>query len=348
MSSGTVGNRNKAIELEKIPCASCGGSDTVHLITTRIWHKGRALGSPCRVVLCRACGLGYLNPRMTAPEYRKFYTDEYWQLNSSNLIGASTRHRYLAQQIYDFINEYITDVLGTDLSILDIGCGTGETLHILADRTGSRGWGVESSASAAKWAREKHGHTIIQRDFFDSRLPKSHFDLIVASAVLEHFLDPLAALYEMKRLLKPQGLLFIRVPNLEGLSFRYRSAKRVFKVVHTYYFTPMTLSTMLQRAGFQQVANSVKPPIRGKAQGEIWALYHIGEGCGEFGRAHYRKTITAVRWARIRDLGPRLILQSPQTLRNHTTVLLKRVLPENAVELLLKLKNKIRRTSHVE
>ena len=71
--------------------------------------------------------------------------------------------------------------------------------------------------------------------------------------VLEHISNPLALLREINKILKPQGVLFVEVPNLDSLEFQlfrekwgYLSAPR-----HLNHFTTQTLTRILNKAGFR-------------------------------------------------------------------------------------------------
>ena len=79
-------------------------------------------------------------------------------------------------------------------------------------------------------------------------------------AVIEHLTDPLTALKEMRRLLKPDGILFMNTPDLKGMVLR-KGVDRYFKFVHTYYYTNVTLSSLIQLAGFEIVKTWQLPPI---------------------------------------------------------------------------------------
>lgn len=99
------------------------------------------------------------------------------------------------------------------VSILDVGCGAGDTLKYLS--TWGDAWGVDPSeeALAACRALGLPGERLIQAraekmDVLGSRT----FDLIVALEVLEHLADPIPSLREIQKHLKPNGLLIATAP----------------------------------------------------------------------------------------------------------------------------------------
>ena len=56
---------------ETVPCNLCESQDYI-----KVSEKGR-FGLPTNVVICKKCGLGYLNPRWDSESYLKFYLEDY-------------------------------------------------------------------------------------------------------------------------------------------------------------------------------------------------------------------------------------------------------------------------------
>ena len=89
---------------------------------------------------------------------------------------------------------------------MDIGCGYGVWLRNFGDS--NRLLGIEQSVQAAKIANERFGIEVHQIDFMQNDLPESSFNLVSGLAMIEHFVDPLAALVEMNRVLRADGYLY--------------------------------------------------------------------------------------------------------------------------------------------
>ena len=126
---------------------------------------------------------------------------------------------------YDAVSDYdatrradpeLVETLVTHLALfenghyLDIGCGTGNYTHALADRAGH--WtGIDPSASMINKARRKEAHkkpiTIKWQQAAAEQLPfaEAQFDGIVSVLALHHMSDLAVAFGEMRRVLKPQG-----------------------------------------------------------------------------------------------------------------------------------------------
>src|SRR5258708_613075 len=100
-----------SVTFEPVSCANCGVDDAAPLATTRTWHRGGCYGLLCKTVVCRRCGLAYLNPRMSPEDYDRFYTEEYWQLNASSLTAVTQAQYELGNRICEFLASCIPDKL---------------------------------------------------------------------------------------------------------------------------------------------------------------------------------------------------------------------------------------------
>ena len=148
----------------------------------------------------------------------------------------------------------VKDLLRSDSSLLEIGCGAGGFLHIVAPRTGDYA-GVELDKEMADFCRSRlrlkvHDQLLSEIDF-----GKKKFDLVCMFHVLEHFADPKSFLAQVKKLLKPSGRLVIEVPCFDEALFQVFPLKKYadlyFTPHHELYFTPSSLERLLVECGFQ-------------------------------------------------------------------------------------------------
>ncbi|PAZ17227.1 SAM-dependent methyltransferase [Streptomyces sp. SA15] len=105
---------------------------------------------------------------------------------------------------------------GTPRTILDIGCGDGTAAATAAPLlTGHRLIGVDWSQDALKRARTHLTYTI-RGELSGDGLPfgTASADAVLFSEVIEHLVDPDAALDEIRRVLRPGGHLMLSTPNL--------------------------------------------------------------------------------------------------------------------------------------
>jgi predicted SAM-dependent methyltransferase len=121
-------------------------------------------------------------------------------------------------------------------------------------------FGVEINQRVAFQAREHYGLEILPVALEEASFAPNSFDAVTMWDVLEHVHDPAATLNEIHRILKPGGVLVVRVPNLDswdaalfGDYWAGLDAPR-----HLYVYTPETLSRTLNQSGFHVVEHSAQ------------------------------------------------------------------------------------------
>ena len=133
-------------------------------------------------------------------------------------------------------------------SLLDIGCGSGLFIGV-AQEAGWKTQGIEPSRWAGDLGRQS-GLSIHTGEFHAGTFPDEQFDAVTMWSVLEHVPSPVKTIKEVWRILKPNGVLGVVVPNLNGLYARLFPA-RMFIRMHVSYFTTATLSLAATQARFQ-------------------------------------------------------------------------------------------------
>lgn len=107
--------------------------------------------------------------------------------------------------------------------ILDVGCRDGWSLEYLKKgctygfrafgrkKRFRNGRGIELSHETVEYARAK-GRNVVQGDIRNCMLGENAFDVIFTRHCLEHLDNPLQALENIRRMLKPEGVLLAIVP----------------------------------------------------------------------------------------------------------------------------------------
>ncbi len=96
-------------------------------------------------------------------------------------------------------------------SILDVGCGTGSGLRFLSQKGVKKLTGIDLSPEMIKRARQKLPKEVTLKVASVEQLPfpDNSFDMVVNTEAFHHFPEPKAAIKEMARVLKKEGLLCI-------------------------------------------------------------------------------------------------------------------------------------------
>ncbi len=268
MSLSTIEKKISGPRQETVFCDLCGSRDFVLKYTAR----NTEFNEPFRLVECTNCSLVYLNPRPTKAEIGKYYPqenyyayqdldDERWdnfRQKVKNFIlesqpGYSKNWQLLRSLIWSVFKRSL--MIQTPFipggRILDVGCGNGYFLKWMKEH-GWETYGVEISNSACQIA-EKNGITVFNGELRGARYPSNYFDVVTMNQVLEHVYSPRAYFREIKRILKPNGLLIACVPNFNSFeSHLFGSNWLALEVPrHLYFFTPQTLTALAQSEGFQ-------------------------------------------------------------------------------------------------
>ncbi len=135
--------------------------------------------------------------------------------------------------------------------LLDVGAGTGAFVHYMQ----SRGWqaiGLEPDPVARARALELQQIRLLPAAEL-MHLGENTYDAITLWHVLEHVHDLHDYLEQLKKLLRPQGRIFIAVPNYTSYDAQvYQSHWAAYDVPrHLYHFSPESMNLLLERHGFK-------------------------------------------------------------------------------------------------
>lgn len=145
---------------------------------------------------------------------------------------------------------------------LEIGCGSAVDSVELAAR-GARAVAMDYSLSALEVAR-RHMQArqvsiqLAAGDLFHLPFPDDIFDIVFSQGLLEHFPDPMPAIIEQARVVRPGGILCVDVPQTYSLSTihkRYHIRRGTWFAGWETNYTLPQLEGMMQRAGLQVVSS---------------------------------------------------------------------------------------------
>jgi SAM-dependent methyltransferase len=236
-----------------IACALCGAADTRRIYTKFDYGIER----------CRRCGLVYANPRADAARILSRYSRDYfWNeyLPAAGAAGGTIDYATIdgrSGALLELIRRHAPEAR----RMLEVGAGAGFFLKG-AERAGWTVAGVELSADAAAFARERLALDVREARAEEIPFDPGSFEVAVMIEVIEHLFDPAVALAAVRQVLVPDGLLLITTPNFNALS-RYVLGvdwSILSPLEHMYYFTHDTLGRLLTRCGFEVI--EARPIVR--------------------------------------------------------------------------------------
>jgi len=134
-------------------------------------------------------------------------------------------------------------------TVLEVGCAKGGFRSSL--NTGAEVWGIEPNAAAAQMALSAGYRMLVGTyDTVAHECPENHFDLVVCNDVIEHMSDHDAFLENIKRKLKPDGVIVGSVPNVRYFGNMFKlialrdwayADQGVLDFTHLRFFTQKSL-----------------------------------------------------------------------------------------------------------
>jgi len=237
--------------MEEINCNLCGANDTELVYV----EKDRLMKLPgaFRLVRCKQCGLLYINPRPTREEIKYYYPREYGPYNITPQDEPSWITRLDHSYGYWKRARLVKAAHPQGGRILDVGCAMGNFLQMMTRFGSWELYGLDISAGATQYARERYGLSVFTGELAEAGYPDSYFDVVTMWDVMEHVHDPASTLTEVHRILKPGGLFLLRVPNVDTWDARLFGPYWVGYDAprHLFVFSPATLRSLLRKAGFQ-------------------------------------------------------------------------------------------------
>jgi SAM-dependent methyltransferase len=260
------------------------------------WRRDRtacrilALPDDYAVVRCATCGQRRLDPQLSPEQLDDLYSGAYF----SSSRGVSGRLPLIKAAPTDYSAEVVRTrrfkfaktlrVLGRLLpatrSLLDVGAATGDFVK-LAREHGFAADGIEMSAFAVEQAEIRNSIGLRRRMLAEVD-GDALYDCIHLNHVFEHFNDPVEELVQIRRLLRPDGVLYLEVPYQFQLIERAwlwfgrdRPEFTLHSLHHAFFYTPRTIERLLRERGFEVIEISVFDAERYEASAEGNALKKV-------------------------------------------------------------------------
>ncbi len=239
-------------------CPCCGG------------NKFRVIGKPgpganvkkyirddYYVVQCDDCSLYYVSPGI------KFSDKEWEDIYKVGYFSEPTEwlKKKRVEEVAEKFDRCVKLLKKEKIDYLDVGAGEG--LGIMEAL--KRGWNVTAidiTDHRVEEAKTSDVEFILGR-LMDLALPENSFDFVYFDSVLEHVLNPLEHLREIKRILKPGGIIYIGVPNedslfndVKKLAYRFSGRKDISVKIkpfdspyHVIGFNKKSIKRIIQNSG---------------------------------------------------------------------------------------------------
>jgi 2-polyprenyl-3-methyl-5-hydroxy-6-metoxy-1,4-benzoquinol methylase len=233
-------------------CPVCGSTQINPLLTVKDHSVSR---EDFVLWQCSNCSLRFTQDVPDEESIGKYY-------QSTEYISHSNTSKGLVNSLYQKVRNYTLNqkadliIMNTVKQgrILDLGAGIGAFINTMK----GKGWeitGIEPDEGARQQSKNLFNIELKETGSLQ-QLSENNFDAITLWHVLEHVHQLHDYIERLKDLLKPNGKIFIAVPNYESVdSSIYKLYWAAYDVPrHLYHFTPKALDVLMSKHGLKVIS----------------------------------------------------------------------------------------------
>ena len=231
-------------------CLICNGSQITHFMTAPDRFHWRP--EEYRLMRCSTCSHVWLANPPKPEQMGIHYSQEYHRAIMAS--GEQAAESRWGRQC---------DVVARHKkggSILDIGCSSGAFLGMMKSKSWKL-YGIDMEASTAAKAKAATGAEVFVGEALDAPFPAESFDVITGFDLLEHVYQPRQFLAKVLEWLKPGGIFYAGLPNIDSWEARafgtYWYGLELPR--HISHFSPASLRHALNSLGFQEISLTTPP-----------------------------------------------------------------------------------------
>lgn len=248
-------------------CEICGAHELSELFPMEMMY---GKDGPFRYVHCQGCGSTYQPEKLD--DYGKYYPKSYYSFQYKEPETFSARLRQFKRRLRNRFYYFGTGLIGrmlaqarpcpvnhlsmhvtlrSDMTVLEVGSGTGELLHEIADLGLRKVVGIDPFVPND--IAYRNGARVIKAgiDELGEHFPGEKFDLIMFNHSLEHSPTPFEDLVKVSRFLKEHGELLIRLP-VSGSEIADAYGKYWWSLDaprHIYLFSARSMDLVAKKCG---------------------------------------------------------------------------------------------------
>jgi SAM-dependent methyltransferase len=251
---GSNGNGNET-------CPVCGHAGASEWLRGPDRFHGRQ--EKYTLVRCPACSLVWLSHAPKPAEMHLHYTDAYHKLISASGENSPVRWKDRKAALTQWKQSG---------ALLDMGCSSGSFLESLKSEPWKL-YGIEMSAEGAETAEAMSGAEVYVGNILDAPFPRESFDVITCFDVLEHLYEPRMVMARVGEWLKPGGIFYVLVPNVDSAEARlFGSYWHGLELPrHLFHYSPASLKFLAESVGLREVSlETRRNPAVGTSLRYVW------------------------------------------------------------------------------
>jgi 2-polyprenyl-3-methyl-5-hydroxy-6-metoxy-1,4-benzoquinol methylase len=200
--------------------------------------RRKSLNGSWNILKCDNCGIEAIHPKPSLEELSSYYQIYYTSKEFNIKTGYGNKYDRI-RKIYHFFNGDVDprDFINKDQNkvMLDFGYGGATFLNYFHNK-GCNIYGAEASESAVEAGLKAKLKVKKIENFEEIPFEDKNFDIIYLMQVFEHLSDPRTFLYELNRVLKVNGELYLGLPNAKSI------CKKIFKKNWVNWFPPFHIA----------------------------------------------------------------------------------------------------------
>ena len=203
--------------------------------------------------LCYTCGLVFLQDSLV-PHTDYYEKDGYYEKSPNRGLRDYVVNKSLMENLGNVRLKLIEDSVSIDFSnktVLDVGCGYGQILSAIKSKYSAKVFGVEPSKKIAALGK-KYFDIEIKPVVLEEYNSENKYDVVMCLHTLEHVNDPINFIETLKQYLKPEGVMYIEVPNVMVPTGGFHIDKFLYNE-HLFTYSESSLEKLLNKCGLQVV-----------------------------------------------------------------------------------------------
>ena len=191
-----------------------------------------------------------------------FYDTDYVEATYKDLKGIHNNFKRIisldpsksdnagrAVRIHEFAKSYFKDL--ANRTLLDVGSGLGVFPYVMKQL----GWDCTALDPDGKAIEhlEKYIEIKARKVDFSTVSSLGEFDVITFNKVLEHVVDPIGMLKKSSQFLKPDGFVYVELPDAEAAASEGKTREEFF-IEHLHVFSLSSIKILAEKGGFTVIA----------------------------------------------------------------------------------------------
>ncbi|MEQ1704427.1 MAG: class I SAM-dependent methyltransferase [Rickettsiales bacterium] len=185
-------------------------------------------------------------------QLKEIYNSAY----SGNKSYAGDKDSFFTFSTMDITQYLVAKVDFTGKTVLEVGCGTGETAMAIAGAGAKSVYAVDYAQEAIKGCKLRHQSDNLVFDTKDYHDITEFYDVVVLQEVIEHLDHPEQAITDLMQRVKKDGILVVTCPNFTNIrGYIWMTLQLLLDVpmslTDIHFFSPFDFEEMAKKQGFK-------------------------------------------------------------------------------------------------